>query len=94
MINKHSPEVILRQIVELDPIEFLGICKIIGVDIYEKAEEVDVEENVEGAPASNEPSQEPREFIDIWNDVCDTVESMNRVRRKNLSKLVRAAIKG
>ena len=93
MINKNSPEAILRQIIELDPIEFLGICKIIGEDIYKEPEGVDVEENVEGAPASEKPKQEPRDFADVWSDVCDTIDAMNRTRRRNLNKLVRAATK-
>ena len=93
VINKNSPEAILRQILELDPIEFLGICRIIGVNIYKEIEEAGVEENVEGAPASEKPKQEPRDFVDIWSDVCDTIDAMNRTRRRNLNKLVRAATK-
>ena len=93
VISKNSPEAILRQILELDPIEFLGICKIIGVNIYKEIDDTDVEEDVEGAPASEKPKEEPRDFVDIWSDVCDTIDAMNRTRRRNLNKLVRAATK-
>ena len=36
---------------------------------------------------------EPRDFNDIWEDLCDELEKMNRVRRRNLGKLVYAATK-
>ena len=35
MKSKNNPESLIVKILELDPIEFLGICKIVGVDVYE-----------------------------------------------------------
>ena len=93
MRSKYSPENLVEKILELDAIEFLGICKICGIDVYE-----DVEEDVEcGRPnddtnATQEVSH-PREFTDIWSDLCDTIEAMNRVRRRNLGRLIYAATK-
>lgn len=97
MRSKYSPENLVEKILELDAIEFLGICKICGIDVYEDVEE-NVEENVEcGRPnddtnATQEASH-PREFTDIWSDLCDTIETMNRVRRRNLGRLIYAATK-
>lgn len=76
--SKNSPERLLLEIMKLEPIEFLGICKILGVKVYD-------EEAVESA--------KPRDFYDLWEDVCDVVSEMNRTRRRNLSRLVRAANK-
>ena len=85
--KKNSPENLLLEIVKLNPIEFLGICKIVGVEIYD-------EEDVEGARASDDRKDgKPREFEVIWNDLCDQIEQMNRVRRRNLGKLIYAATK-
>lgn len=85
--KKNSPENLLLEIVKLNPIEFLGICKIVGVEIYD-------EEDVEGARASDDRKDgKPREFEAIWNDLCDQIEQMNRVRRRNLGKLIYAATK-
>ena len=76
--SKNSPERLLLEIMKLEPIEFLGICKILGVKVYD-------EETVEGA--------KPRDFYDLWEDVCDAIDGMNRTRRRNLSRLVRTANK-
>ena len=35
----------------------------------------------------------PREFYEIWCDVCDIIGEMNRTRRRNLGKLIYAATK-
>ena len=89
MKSKNSPESLVVKILELDPIEFLGICKIVGVDVYEDVECGQVNDD---ANATQETMQ-PREFTDIWSDLCDTIESMNRVRRRNLGRLIYAATK-
>lgn len=89
MKSKNSPESLIVKILELDPIEFLGICKIVGVDVYE---DVECGQANEDTNATQEAMQ-PREFTDIWSDLCDTIESMNRVRRRNLGRLIYAATK-
>ena len=66
--------------VKLDAVEFLGVCKILGVDIYK-----------DGAKSLKD--SKPRDFTYIWNEVCNKVWALNRVQRRNLSKLVRAATK-
>ena len=86
MKNKNSPENLLVEILKLDPIEFLGICKIIGVNVYE---------DVECAQANGEDDAvlEPRDFYEIWDEICDIIENMNRTRRRNLGKLIYSATK-
>lgn len=90
--GKYSPESLLEKILELDPVEFLGICKIIGVKV---CEEETVEEDAECGRANEEAKEmaPARDFYDIWGDVCDTLTDMNRVRRRNLGKLIYAAVK-
>lgn len=85
MRGKYSPENLIMKILKLDPIEFLGICKICGVDVYE---DVECGQANEDANAT-----QPRDFADIWVDLCDTIEAMNRVRRRNLGSLIYAATK-
>ena len=89
MKSKNSPENLIIKALELDPIEFLGICKIVGVDVYE---DVECGQANDDTNATQEVSQ-PREFTDIWSDLCDTIEAMNRVRRRNLGRLIYAATK-
>ena len=86
MKSKNSPENLIMKALELDPIEFLGICKICGVDVYEDVECGQANDDVNA-------TSHPREFTDIWSDLCDTIEAMNRVRRRNLGRLIYAATK-
>ena len=89
MKSKYSPEILIEKILELDAIEFLGICKIVGVDVYE---DVECGQANEDANATDTTSH-PRDFADIWMDLCDKIELMNRVRRRNLGRLIYAATK-
>ena len=89
MKSKYSPENLVEKILELDAIEFLGICKIVGVDVYE-----DVEcGQANGDANATDTTSHPRDFAEIWTDLCDKIESMNRVRRRNLGRLIYAATK-
>ena len=89
MKSKNSPESLIVKILELNPIEFLGICKICGVNVYEDVECGRPNDDTNATQAASHP----REFADIWSDLCDTIESMNRVRRRNLGRLIYAATK-
>ena len=84
-VSKNSPERLWQELLKLEPLEFLGICKIIGVSVYE---EDDVEEDADGAPV-----KKPRDFYDIWNEVCEVINGMNRKRRRTLGELIYAATK-
>lgn len=86
MRGKNSPESLVEEILKLDAIEFLGVCKIIGVDVYEDVECAQANEDDDAAP-------NPRDFYDIWEEVCDTIGAMNRTRRRNLGKLIYSATK-
>lgn len=95
MRGKYNPEKLLVELLSLEPIEFIGICKIIGVEIYK--EEKKENEECGGAEEYTEEHTNthmvPREFYEIWCDVCDIVDDMNRTRRRNLGKLIYAATK-
>ena len=87
--SKNSAESLLKKILELEPVQFIGVCKVIGVEIYREKSEVVDEDGAEVVKSKIEP----KDFFEIWNEVCDVVGGMNRVRRKNLGKLVYAATK-
>lgn len=84
-IGKNSSEKLLEEITKLNSVQFLGVCRILGVELYRK--------NDEGAPLTEE-NIDVRDFSEIWNDLCDTIDSMNRTRRRNLGKLIYAATEG
>ena len=90
MFGKINTEDLLRKIVKLDTVEFLGICRILGIKLYK---EIKVDASDDGARPKDEPEFEPRNFTEIWTDLCDKVDGLNRTRRKNLNKLVSAALR-
>ena len=69
-------EKIVKELVKLEPMEFLGICTVVGVRPID------------------EDKGEPKEFEVLWAEVVDKIDSMSRLRKRNLERLVRAAIKG
>lgn len=89
MKGKNSPDKLLTAISKLDAVEFLGVCKILGLKLYDEEPKVDCKDE-EVAKVSIEIN--PREFETIWEEMCDMIWSMNRTRRRNLGKLVYAAI--
>ena len=93
MRSKYSPENLLLTILKLDAIEFLGVCKILGISVYK--DEKDVEEDIEcGRPNEDANADlEPKDFYDIWDEVCDIIGEMNRTRRRNLGRLIYPASK-
>ena len=88
MIGRNSSEDLLKKIVKLDTVEFLGVCKILGVDLYNVDEPLD-----QSADDEQRASQSARDFTDIWCDLCDKVENLSRTRRRNLNRLVSKVIK-
>ena len=87
MKGKNSAENLLKEIIKLDPIEFLGVCRILSIPVYE-------EDNTEEANSDRHLEDgTPRDFQLIWEDVCDKVWYLNRVQRRTLGKLLRAVNK-
>lgn len=87
---KDKTEKLIRGIAKLEPEEFLGVCKILDVKLVDIEEYVD--ENVEGGQSKKEAK--PKEFTQLWDEVCEKVNGLNRTQKRNLDKLVRAATKG
>ena len=87
---KDKTEKLIREIAKLEPEEFLGVCKILDIKLVNIEEHI--EENVEGGQSKKEVK--PKEFTQLWDEVCEKVNGLNRTQKRNLDKLVRAATKG
>ena len=98
LFNRKGKDVeqIVRMVCKLRPEQFLGVCKVLGVELYrqERNEKVDPAPNAENlnADQTNVPSARPAE--ELISEVIDKIEQLNRVRRKNLKKLLKEATKG
>ena len=89
MFGRNSSEELLKKIMKLDNVEFLGVCKILGVKLYDVGAEAKTNSEDEKL---EKPDIEPRSFTDIWCDLCDKVYGLSRKRRKNLNRLISAAL--
>ena len=106
--NKHTPKGVkklVEMITKLEPQEFLGVCKLLGVRLYDEVAPVkESDENLEGREISKLPTKEelmernsdvvmrPAEIL--LEEVIEELCSMNRVRRRNLEKLLKPATRG
>ena len=111
--NKKAPKNIVELIYminKLKPEEFVGVCKILGVQIYieDLDEDRKAEEMLSAPVPSNEEStgrqvhtidepnlkKTPRLAEYMIRDVVDKLLNLNRTQRRNLKKLLKAATKG
>lgn len=97
-VKKYSAENLLTEILKLDTVQFLGVCRILSIELVEDLKigplkDVEVDEESGQSQGTVDATFQPREFGDIWCDLCDKLESMNRTQRRNLGRLVYAATK-
>lgn len=75
-------ESLLEQIVKMEPLEFMGLAKLLGVRV--------MEEQTDDSTANNDKSQlKPRSFADVFDDVMKKFTSLNRTRKREIIKLVK-----
>ena len=77
----------IRYIPLLEPQEFIGLAKLLGVEIVEQS-----------APKFNEDNKvnfevNPRQFTDILENMLENFKKSNRKRRREFMKLLGSATK-
>lgn len=103
-------EKLAKMIVKLEPAEFVGVCKILGVELVENmgthVEDAagrqgtdkdgnDVEETADGRePVYMTVDVKVRSGEELLSDVFDKLTQLNRTQRRNLMKLLKPATKG
>lgn len=80
MVSKRGIERFQRQLLQLEPVEFVGVCRILGIQLVSKNEETG--ENT------------PIPFDEVFAALMDKYEELSRLQRRNLNKLLRPATKG
>ena len=81
-VSVKTYEKFIRYLAKTTPEEFLGIAKLMGIDIV--SEESDAEKHV---LKFKEPDL-------LLEEVLDKFLELNRTRRKNLMKILRKTVKG
>ncbi len=70
---------------QLEPQEFVGVCKILGVKLTSEEQE---EGEDTGVLLSVRPTEE------LMEEVVEKIYALNRVQGRNLRRLLKAATKG
>lgn len=89
MDKKNRTKTFMELLVGLEAIEFVGLCKFLGVRL--------VEENGESAPITpnNETPQksETRDFSNLFSDLLQKFSELSRPRQRELIKILKKVSK-
>lgn len=85
MDKNNRTKIFMELLVGLEAIEFVGLCKFLGVRLIEKKNEP--------APATpnNEASQksETRDFSDLFSDLLQKFSELSKPRQRELIKILK-----
>ena len=70
---------LIEQISKMEPVEFLGLARLLGVQVLEENKEV----------TGDKDKLKPRSFADVLEDVMTKFEKQNRGRKREIIKLVK-----
>lgn len=95
---KSSNQQLMEMISEMEPIEFIGLAKLLSVPIIKKVESdmevTTTEQNDEVKAADPQQKHEPRAFVDVLGDVMRRFDALNRARKREILKLVKKSNRG
>ena len=88
-----SVEKIIKLIAGLEPAEFIGVCKILGVEILQPTE-VETDEKLPSRESKEDNQKrninvKVRPAEELIVEVIDKVDNLNRAQRRNLLALLR-----
>lgn len=85
MDKNNRTKIFMELLVGLEAIEFVGLCKFLGIQL--------VEEKSESAPITpnNETPQksETRDFSDLFSDLLQKFSNLSRPRQRELIKILK-----
>ena len=70
---------LIEQISKMEPVEFLGLARLLGVQVLEENKEA----------TGDKDKFKPRSFADVLEDVMAKYEKQNRSRKREIIKLVK-----
>lgn len=74
-----NTEKLMRLIVDMRPVEFMGLAKLLGAPVMEEVN-----------PEATDPKEryKPRSFTDVFEDVLKRFDKLNRTRKREILKLI------
>lgn len=70
---------LIEQISKMEPVEFLGLARLLGVQVLEENKEA----------TEDKDKLKPRSFADVLEDVMAKFDKQNRGRKREIIKLVK-----
>lgn len=71
---------LIEMICKMQPIEFVGLARLLGVQVLKLNSNLESEED---------KKYQPRSFADVLEDVLAAFEKLNRTRKREIIKLVK-----
>jgi len=97
-------EKLLKMIIALEPQEFIGVCKILGIEVYDVVAPVSETDSVttDTADGRETAAENQKRNINVVvrpaeiliDEVIDKIVALNRVQRRNLQALISSAVRG
>lgn len=81
----NTNEKLMHLISDMEPIEFAGLANLLGVKLVKPLDESD--QSMEKKP-KEEIKPEPRDFLDVLNDVMAKFSAQGRARKREIIRLV------
>ena len=81
----NTNEKLMHLIGDMEPIEFAGLANLLGVKLVKSLDEND--QSMEKKP-KEEVRPEPRDFLDVLNDVMAKFSVQGRTRKREIIRLV------
>ena len=78
-------EKLMHLIGDMEPIEFAGLANLLGVKLVKPLDESD--QSME-KKTKEEIRPEPRDFLDVLNDVMSKFSTQGRARKREILRLV------
>ena len=81
----NTNEKLMHLIGDMEPIEFAGLANLLGVKLVKPLDKSD--QSME-KKSKEEIKPEPRDFLDVLNDVMAKFSTLGRARKRELLRLV------
>lgn len=74
-----NTEKLMRLIVDMRPVEFMGLARLLGAPVMEEVN-----------PDATDPKEryKPKSFTDVFEDVLRRFDKLNRSRKREILRLV------
>ena len=81
----NTNEKLMHLIGAMEPIEFAGLANLLGVELVKPLDKTD---DLMKKESKEEKKLEPRDFLDVLNDVMAKFSTQGRARKREILRLV------